>query len=210
MIINLNSINDSNAHAALVRAGHKEYCFIGSHRPDRNLLGSPLAEGPQNLLQYRAWLWEQIQAENPQIHSALRKVALSYIATQAWRVVHENKAEIAALIERAARWYKEKVLIPQIVCTKCLVYLTDHNAGDYHLCKECAWSGRDDDDYTADISWFCDDCECVLTSWTSQMYGQCKPCRDKELCCAQRNFDESKVKWIPYCPDFAVKGLELR
>ena len=135
MIINLNSINDSNAHAALIKAGHKEYHFIGCNRVDRNLLGSPLAEGPSNLLQYRAWLWSSIRrhasvaSENPEIHSALRKVALSY------KVVHENTPEIAALIERAARWYKSEVLMPQIVCTKCLVYLTDHNKGD-------GWSSR--------------------------------------------------------------------
>lgn len=198
MIINLSSINESNAHAAIVRAGHKEYCFIGHHRRDRNLLGSPLAEGPSNLLQYRAWLWSEIHRhasvarENPAIRIKLRKVALSY------KVVHEDTQTRAGLIKRAAKWYKEKVLMPQIVCTVCLVYLTDHNKGDFHMCAECAWSGRSDydDDWIEDISWFCGDCSCILTHWESQMYGQCEPCRDKEQRFASANFDESSVEWI--------------
>ena len=175
MIINLNTIADDNAHAELVRKGYKKYYFIGPNRPHRNLLGSPLAEGPQNLLQYRAWLWSQIIASNTAILSALRKVALSHA------VVHEETLEIAALIQRAAKWYKEKVLMPQIVCTVCLTYLTDHNKGDFHMCKECAWGGHDDDeDHPEDLSFFCSDCSCILTRWISQMYGQCQECRDKE------------------------------
>ena len=199
MIIDLTPITDRNAHAALIQRGHKEYTFIGHHRRDRNLLGSPLAEGPSNLLQYRQWLWSEIQAENPAIHSALRKVALSFT------VVHEETPEIAALIERAARWYKEKVLMPQIVCRECLVYLTDANAGEYHLCKECAWSGRDDDgdEWKEDISWFCSDCSCILSNWTSQMYGQCEPCKEKKEQEALENFNEEEVEWIPYRPNFA-------
>lgn len=174
MIINLNTITDKNAHAAIVLSGHKEYHFIGRNRPDRNLIGSPLAEGPQNLLQYRAWLWSQIQAENPMIHSALRKVAVY------GKVVHENKAEIAELISRAAKWYKEKVLQPAIVCTKCLVYLTDDNVGDFHLCQECAWGSSDEDlNVQEDLSFFCDYCENTLHDWLSQMYGQCQECREK-------------------------------
>ena len=175
MIIDLNTINDSNVHASLVKAGYKEYCFIGPNRPERNLLGSPLHEGPRNVLQYRQWLWNQIQAENAAIKNALRQVALSVA------VVHEDTPEIAALILRAAKWYKEKVLMPQIVCTVCLTYLTDHNVGDFHLCAECAWSGRDfDPDQEENLSFFCCDCKCILHNLLSQMYGQCKPCRDKE------------------------------
>ena len=71
--------------------------------------------------------------------------------------------------------------MPQIVCTKCLVYLTDHNVGDFHMCKECAWGADDDDDECIeDLSFFCEDCFCVLGDWIEQRYGQCDECRENE------------------------------
>ena len=42
--------------------------------------------------------------------------------------------------------------MPQIVCTKCLVYLTDDNVGDFHMCKECAWGAKSEDGFEEDYS----------------------------------------------------------
>lgn len=172
-ILALSDVNNTNAHVGLIEDGHYPYYYIGSDQPSRNLRGSPLSEGPTDLpAQYRAWLWMQINDENPEILSALRDVARSST------IVHNDRPDIAEIYEKAAAWYKEKVLVPQIVCRVCLTYLTDGNKGDFHMCAQCAYSGGEQENWdVADFSFFCSDCSCRLHSWYSKMYGLCKPCR---------------------------------
>ena len=176
--INLNHISPQNAHLALHDKGYGNYYFVGDDKRKRNLAGSPLAAGPTSLPSYRQWLWDKIQSQDSFIASALREVAL------ATYVVHEDCAEIAILIAKAAKWYKQNVLMPQIVCTICLTYLTDENKGDFHMCANCAWSGEDDDpdsdSLDKDFTLFCSYCDKQLYNLYDKMYGQCSSCREKE------------------------------
>lgn len=176
--INLNSIQSQNAHLALHNKGYGNYYFIGDHNRERNLMGSALSMGPTDLVEYRQWLWGKINSEDSEIAKALRTVARSTY------ILHQECVEMAMLIAKAAQWYKhaQRVLMPQIVCTKCITYLTDENKGDFHMCAECAWSGNDEqrDWDVKDFLFYCSDCECILHNWYSKMYGQCQECREKE------------------------------
>ncbi|MGB0383178.1 MAG: hypothetical protein ACPGWR_00010 [Ardenticatenaceae bacterium] len=174
--INLKKIRAQNAHQALHDKGYANYYFIGDHNRERNLAGSPLCMGPTERSSYREWLWDKIQTQDSFIANALREVSLARY------IVHENCVDIAVLIAKATKWYKQNVLMPQIVCTVCLTYLTDYNKGDFHMCTECAWSGKDDDPDSDDqhFKFFCEDCNDRMHDWVDKMYGQCTPCREKE------------------------------
>ncbi len=173
--INLNHIGPQNAHLALYDKGYGSYYFIGDDNRERNLAGSPLSMGPTSPASYRQWLWDKI----------LRAHVASALRAEAAYVVHEDCAQIAVLVGRAAKWYKKNVQMAHNVCTVCLTYLTDDNKGDFHMCANCAWSGEDDDpdsdSLDQDFTFFCGDYDKRMYDCIKKkMCGQCSPCREKE------------------------------